>query len=67
MVTGTVEWINADEGYGCIRADDGREEIFAQTSANNLSNFKFLKKGQKVDFEITQDSIGKQASNIQVV
>ena len=65
MATGTVKWFNDSKGYGFITPDDGGEDLFAHFSAINMSGFKTLKEGQKVQFEVTQGPKGKQASNIQ--
>ena len=65
MPTGTVKWFNDAKGYGFITPDDGGEDLFAHFSAIQMSGFKTLKEGQKVQFEVTQGRKGKQASNIQ--
>ena len=64
MPTGTVKWFNDAKGYGFITPDDGGEDLFAHFSAIQMSGFKTLKEGQKVQFEVTQGPKGKQASNI---
>ena len=65
MATGTVKWFNDSKGFGFITPEDGGEDLFAHFSAINMSGFKTLKEGQKVQFEVTQSPKGKQASNIQ--
>ena len=65
MPTGTVKWFNDAKGYGFITPDDGGEDLFAHFSAIQMSGFKTLKEGQKVQFEVTLGPKGKQASNIQ--
>ena len=65
MPTGTVKWFNDAKGYGFITPDDGGEDLFAHFSAIQMSGFKTLKEGQKVQFEVTQGPKGKQASHIQ--
>jgi cold shock protein len=64
MATGTVKWFNDAKGFGFVTPDDGSDDLFAHFSAINMSGFKSLKEGQKVSFEVTQGSKGKQASNI---
>ena len=65
MANGTVKWFNDAKGFGFITPDDGNEDLFAHFSAINMSDFKSLKEGQKVTFEVVQGPKGKQASNIQ--
>jgi CspA family cold shock protein len=66
MTTGTVKWFNDDMGFGFVTSDNGREDLFAHHSEINMNGFKLLKKGQKVAFEVTQNTGGKEASHIRV-
>lgn len=65
MATGTVKWFSDTKGFGFITPDNGSEDLFAHFSAINMSGFKTLKQGQKICFEVTQGTKGKQAANIQ--
>ena len=67
MPTGTVKWFNDAKGYGFITPDDGGEDLFAHFSAIQMSGFKTLKEGQKVQFEVTQGPKGPAAKNVSVV
>lgn len=64
MATGTVKWFNDAKGYGFITRDDGSEDLFANFPTINMPGLKSLKESQKVQFDVTQGQIGKQASNI---
>jgi len=67
MATGTVKWFNDAKGFGFITPDDGSDDLFAHYTAINMSGFKSLKEGQKISFEVSQGTKGKQASNIQTL
>ena len=64
MATGTVKWFNDSKGYGFITPDDGGEDLIAHFSAINMSGFKTLKEGQKVEFEPQRGPKGMQATKI---
>ncbi|MCM1194882.1 MAG: cold-shock protein [Corallococcus sp.] len=55
-MTGNVKWFDAGKGYGFISNDEGGEDIFVHFSAIQIDGFKTLKDGQKVSFEIEEDS-----------
>ncbi|MBO5507865.1 MAG: cold-shock protein [Bacteroides sp.] len=64
MKKGTVKWFNAKKGYGFICDEDGND-IFVHFSALNMSGFKVLEEGDKVEYEvITGDSGRLQAANV---
>lgn len=65
-MTGTVKWFNAGKGYGFISNDEGGEDVFVHFSTINVDGFKTLADGQKVTFDIEEDSKnGKlRASNV---
>ena len=55
-MTGTVKWFNAGKGYGFISNDEGGDDIFVHFSAIQIDGFKTLADGQKVSFDIEEDS-----------
>ena len=63
MQTGTVKWINAKKGYGFI-SDENGDDIFVHFSALNMSGFKVLEEGDKVEFEVIEGEKGPQAANV---
>ena len=65
MATGTVEWFNAEKGFGFIAPDGGGPDVFAHYSAIQGSGYKELTDGQQVEFDVTQGQKGPQAANIQ--
>ncbi|UIJ74430.1 MULTISPECIES: cold-shock protein [unclassified Acinetobacter] len=64
--SGIVKWFNEGKGFGFIQSDSS-EDLFAHYSEINMSGYKALKEGQRVQFEITQGKKGRQASNITVM
>ena len=63
MKTGTVNWFNAKKGYGFI-SDENGDDIFVHFSALNMSGFKVLEEGDKVEFEVIEGEKGPQAANV---
>lgn len=63
MKTGTVKWFNAKKGYGFI-SDENGDDIFVHFSALNMSGFKVLEEGNKVEFEVIEGEKGPQAANV---
>ena len=63
MKTGTVKWFNAKKGYGFI-SDENGDDIFVHFSDLNMSGFKVLEEGDKVEFEVIEGEKGPQAANV---
>jgi len=64
MATGTVKWFNGQKGYGFIQPDEGGADVFVHISAVQRSGLNGLDEGQKVKYEIVQDSrTGKSAAD----
>ena len=63
MNKGTVKWFNAKKGYGFI-SDENGDDIFVHFSALNMSGFKVLEEGDKVEFEVIEGEKGPQAANV---
>ena len=64
MATGTVKWFNDSKGYGFISQDDGGKDVFVHHSAISGSGFKSLATGDKVQFEVVEDTRGLKAQNV---
>ena len=62
-MTGTVNWFNAEKGFGFIQREDG-EDVFVHFSAIQEDGFKSLDEGQRVTFDITKGPRGAQAENV---
>lgn len=67
MPQGTVKWFNPDKGFGFIEPADGGEDLFVHFSSIEMTGYKSLDEGQKVEFEVTQGQKGPQASDVRPV
>ena len=65
-MTGTVKWFDSKKGYGFIESE-GEKDIFVHFSEIQAEGYKFLKDGQKVEFELQTDEQGDRAKNVTIV
>lgn len=63
MPTGKVKWFNDSKGYGFIEQESG-EDVFVHHSSIQGEDFKTLREGQTVEFEIAEDAKGKKAVDV---
>ena len=63
MNKGTINWFNADKGYGFIMADD-MQDVFDYLISIQGNDFKKYDEGQKVTFDIKMTSRGRYDSNV---
>jgi CspA family cold shock protein len=62
---GKVKWFSDTKGYGFISPDDGGDDVFVHYSTvQGGDEFKSLKEGDSVEFEVTTGPKGKQAANV---
>lgn len=64
--TGIVKWFSAEKGFGFIQQEDG-PDVFVHFRNINISGFKTLDQGQKVQFTVTQGQKGPQAEDVTLV
>jgi len=67
MATGTVKWFNSEKGYGFITPEDGTKDVFVHFSGIEGEGYKSLNEGQKVEYTVTQDQKGPQASGVRPI
>lgn len=53
------------KSFGLITPDDGGADLSTHFSVIQAGGFKTLQENQRVSFDVTDGSKGKQASNIQ--
>ncbi|MCB1877176.1 MAG: cold-shock protein [Chromatiales bacterium] len=64
MATGTVKWFSNAKGYGFVTPDGGGEDVFVHFSVITMEGFKTLKRGQRVQFDLSQGPKGHHAANV---
>lgn len=62
MSAGTVKWFNAQKGFGFIQPDDGGKDVFVHISAVEQAGMSNLDEGQKLSYDIIEDSRTGKAS-----
>lgn len=66
-VRGTVKWFSKDKGYGFITREDTNTDVFVHFTDIQKEGFKTLYKGQKVEFEVVDDTKGPRAKNVKIL
>jgi CspA family cold shock protein len=66
MPNGTVKWFNDKKGFGFIEQENG-PDVFVHHSNIVATDFKSLKEGDRVTFNIEQGEKGPNAVNVKVV
>jgi cold shock protein len=67
-LNGTVKFFNHARGFGFIAPEGGDKDVFVHASALERSGVPSLNEGDKVSFEIEDDTRGrgKQAGKIEL-
>jgi CspA family cold shock protein len=61
----TVKWFDAKKGYGFINHPDGGEDVFVHyTQIDTEKDFKTLRTGQTVEFEMSDGPKGLHALGV---
>jgi cold shock protein len=63
--TGTVKWFNSEKGYGFISREEG-PDVFVHYSAIQMSGYRTLEEGQRVEFEVGPGKKGEEAQNVRM-
>ena len=68
MATGKVKWFDGKKGYGFIVPVTGQGDVFVHySSIQTEREFKTLKEGMAVKFDLTEGDKGLQAQNVVVM
>lgn len=63
MVEGTIKWFNSKKGFGFIEQETG-DDVFVHYSAIEMSGFKTLSEGERVQFEVEENDKGLSAKRV---
>ena len=64
MGTGVVKWFNGEKGFGFITPDDGASDLFVHHSEIQMSGYRTIDEGQRVQFDVQQGQKGLQAVQV---
>lgn len=60
---GTIKWFNSKKGFGFIEQEAG-DDVFVHFSAIEMSGFKTLSEGERVQFEVEENDKGLAAKKV---
>jgi len=64
-VRGTIKKLKAQEGWGFIRRDDGRQpDVFVHRSGTRAGEWEGLTEGDLVDFAVVPNDRGPRAEDL---
>jgi len=66
LVEGTIKWFNSKKGFGFIEQETG-DDVFVHFSAIEMSGFKTLSEGERVQFEVEENDKGLSAKKVMKV
>ncbi len=63
MSEGTIKWFNSKKGFGFIEQESG-DDVFVHFSSIEMSGFKTLAEGERVEFEVEENDKGLSAKKV---
>ena len=67
MEHGTVQWFDAEKGFGFITPDHGDKDIFVHHSEIQAEGFRVLTDGQRVEFQSGTGPKGRVAKQVKAL
>lgn len=64
---GTVKKFHDGKGFGFIKVDGEKKDVFVHYSQIQMNGRKTLTEGQKVMFELVETNRGPQAQNVRII
>lgn len=65
--SGTVKWFNPDKGYGFIKSNTTKQDVFVHISAIKNAGLTDLDDNQKIEYDLIEEKGKKSASNIKLI
>jgi CspA family cold shock protein len=63
LTEGTIKWFNSKKGFGFIEQESG-DDVFVHFSAIEMSGFKTLAEGERVEFEVEENDKDLSAKKV---
>jgi CspA family cold shock protein len=63
---GTVKFFNATKGFGFIAPDGEGKDVFVHATAIEAAGISSLSEGDRVTFDVQQDTRGAKAVNLKM-
>ena len=62
--SGTVKWFNSQKGFGFIKPDGARDDIFVHYKAIVSDGYRELTEGQRVEYSVEMSPKGLTAKEV---
>jgi CspA family cold shock protein len=66
-MTGVVKWFNDAKGYGFIQTEVGSDVFVHFSALPATGGYRSLSEGQRVQFEVVQESGRDRAANVVIL
>ena len=67
IIKGTVKWFSGKKGFGFIEREDKQKDAFVHVSAVKSAGMRYIKEGQKLEFELQDGPKGPSAVNLRAI